>query len=145
MATAVHALSAAGEVVAVSSLYETAPIGGPEQGAYLNAVAVVSTGLEPRALLDSLLGIETQEGRVRRVRWEARPLDLDLLLYGDRAVDEPGLTVPHPRLTARRFALEPLVEVRPEANLPTGEPLAGFLAGVADQEAEIVADRGWAS
>ncbi len=137
------ALVDAGDVVAVSSLYETAPVGGPEQGPYLNAVAVAATPLAPREVLDRLLAIEAAAGRTRRERWAARTLDLDLLLHGDLAVAEPGLTVPHPRLTARRFALEPLLEVRPAATLPDGTPLAAFLPEVADQDATVVAGPGW--
>jgi 2-amino-4-hydroxy-6-hydroxymethyldihydropteridine diphosphokinase len=143
LAGAVRRLGAAGPVVAVSSLFETAPVGGPEQGPFLNAVAVVETSLEPRALLDLCLGAEREAGRERRVRWGPRSLDLDLLLYGCETVDEPGLRVPHPRLAARRFALEPLVEAWPEAALPDGTPVASLLAAVADQEAAVVAGPGW--
>jgi 2-amino-4-hydroxy-6-hydroxymethyldihydropteridine diphosphokinase len=123
----------------MSSIYETAPVGGPDQGAYLNAVVVVETDLEPRRLLDVMLDVESRMGRVRRERWGPRTIDLDLLLYGGSAVDEPGLTVPHSRLTERRFALEPLLEVWPEATLPDGRPLADFLEAVADQEVVRVA------
>jgi 2-amino-4-hydroxy-6-hydroxymethyldihydropteridine diphosphokinase len=126
-------------LVATSSIYETAPVGGPDQGAYLNAVAVVETDLAPRRLLDVMLDVERRMGRVRRERWGPRTIDLDLLLHGDSAVDEPGLTVPHPRLTERRFALEPLLEVWPEATLPDGRPLADFLEAVADQDVVRVA------
>ncbi|MBM3696176.1 MAG: 2-amino-4-hydroxy-6-hydroxymethyldihydropteridine diphosphokinase [Actinobacteria bacterium] len=143
LAQAVDRLGEAGEVMAVSSLYETAPIGGPEQGPFLNAVAVVETALTPRALLDRCLGLEREAGRRRRVRWGPRPLDLDLLLYGEAAVDEPGLRVPHPRLAARRFVLEPLLEAWPEAALPDGTPVSGLLAGVAGQEAVLLAGPGW--
>jgi 2-amino-4-hydroxy-6-hydroxymethyldihydropteridine diphosphokinase len=123
----------------MSSIYETAPVGGPDQGAYLNAVVVVETDLEPRRLLDVMLDVESRMGRVRRERWGPRTIDLDLLLYGGSAVDEPGLTVPHSRLTERRFALEPLLEAWPEATLPDGRPLADFLEAVADQEVVRVA------
>jgi 2-amino-4-hydroxy-6-hydroxymethyldihydropteridine diphosphokinase len=126
-------------LVATSSIYETAPVGGPDQGAYLNAVAVVETDLAPRRLLDVMLDVERRMGRVRRERWGPRTIDLDLLLHGDSAVDEPGLTVPHPRLTERRFALEPLLEAWPEATLPDGRPLADFLEAVADQDVVRVA------
>ena len=143
LAGAVRRLGAAGTVVAVSSLYETAPIGGPAQGPFLNAVAVVETGLTPRALLDLCLAVEREAGRRRRVRWGPRSLDLDLLLYDRAVVDEPGLQVPHPRLAARRFVLEPLVEAWPEAALPDGTPVADLLAGVADQEVAVVAGPGW--
>ncbi|HDK45475.1 MAG TPA: 2-amino-4-hydroxy-6-hydroxymethyldihydropteridine diphosphokinase, partial [Actinobacteria bacterium] len=121
------------EVVAVSSVYETAPVGGPDQGPYLNAVAVVETDLEPYELLDSLLRIEQRTGRERTVRWGPRTLDLDLILYGDRVLDDERLTVPHPRLAQRRFVLEPLAEVWPGAVLPDGRPVTGLLSGVQDQ------------
>jgi 2-amino-4-hydroxy-6-hydroxymethyldihydropteridine diphosphokinase len=77
------------------------------------------------------------------VRWGPRTLDLDLLLYDRAVVNEPGLQVPHPRLTLRRFALEPLAEAWPEAALPDGTPVAGLLDGVADQEATVAAGPGW--
>jgi 2-amino-4-hydroxy-6-hydroxymethyldihydropteridine diphosphokinase len=131
---AVNALAAVGEVVAVSSYYETAPVGGPPQGDYLNAVVVLDTDLDPAGVLERLLEIERNRGRLREERWGPRTLDLDLLLYGNQAVEQPGLTVPHPRMTERRFVLEPLVEVWPEAALPDGTALAELLPRVADQE-----------
>ena len=100
------------EVVAVSSLYETDPVGPPPQGPYLNAAVRVNTELAPRGLLDCLLQIEAAAGRRRnRERYAPRTLDLDLLLYGDERIDEPGLVVPHPRLHERTFVLEPLRDV----------------------------------
>jgi len=103
------------EVVAVSPVYETDPVGPPPQGPYLNAAVRVKTGLAPRELLDCLLRIEVAEGRRRsRERNAARTLDLDLLLYGDERIDEPGLVVPHPRLHERAFVLEPLCDVAAE-------------------------------
>jgi len=127
-------LSDLGEVVATSSIYETAPVGGPSQDAYLNAVVVVDTDLPPRSVLDRLLGIERAHGRQRRERWGPRTLDLDLLLYGDQVIDSPGLSVPHPRLTERRFVLEPLNEAWPDATLPDGRRVTDLLASVADQD-----------
>jgi len=102
------------EVVAVSSLRETEPVGVGAQPRYLNGVAELNTSLRPRALLDCLLATEQRFGRVR-VPGEHGPrtLDLDLLLYGDEQIDEPGLTVPHPRLHEREFVLEPLAELDP--------------------------------
>jgi len=102
---------------ACSSLYETSAV-GPEQPDYLNAVLVAQVEVEPAALLGRLRELEFFSGRVRRERWGPRTLDLDLLLYGERVVDEPGLTVPHPELHRRRFVLEPLVEVAPWAVHP---------------------------
>ena len=134
IANAAAALAETGSLVRVSSLYETAPIGGPDQGPYLNAVAVVDTELAPDELLARCLDIESAQGRERRERWGPRTLDLDILLYGAESVTGPALTVPHPRMTERRFVLEPLLEVWPDASLPDGEPLSNFAAGVADQE-----------
>ncbi len=100
----------------VSTFHETDPVGGPPgQGRYLNAAAVLETSLDPFALLKVLQGIEARFGRVRTVRWGERTVDLDLLLFGDRIIDTPELVVPHPRYSVRRFVLEPLAEVAPEA------------------------------
>jgi 2-amino-4-hydroxy-6-hydroxymethyldihydropteridine diphosphokinase len=98
----------------VSRYYETAPVGatGP-QPLYLNAAAVGATLLPPRGLLDALLGIEKERRRERPRANASRTLDLDLVLYGDSVIDEPGLLVPHPRFRERRFVLEPLVEIAP--------------------------------
>lgn len=134
IAAGVAALADAGSLVAVSSLYETAPIGGPEQGPYLNAVAVVETGLDPHALLELGLAAERKEGRERRERWGPRTLDADILLYGDAEVADENLTIPHPMMTERRFVLEPLLEVWPDAVLPDGTVLATLQPAVADQQ-----------
>ena len=107
--------SAGTRVLALSPIYETEPVGGPAQGPYLNAVAALRTALPPRALLERLLAIETLAGRERgAVRDAARRLDLDLLLYASRVIDEPGLVVPHPRLHERAFALVPLRDLASE-------------------------------
>jgi len=140
---AVRRLAESGVLAAVSSLYETAPVGGPEQGPFMNAVAVLDTDLAPRALLDFCLGLEREAGRRRRVRWGPRTLDLDLLLYDRSVVDEPGLQVPHPRLTLRRFVLEPLAEAWPAAALPDGTPVAGLLGALADQDVAVADGPGW--
>lgn len=96
----------------VSTYHETAPVGGPPgQGAFLNAAAAVETTLTPSALQHALRAIETGAGRVRRVRWGERTLDLDLLLFGEQVIDTPELVVPHPRMAVRRFVLAPLAEV----------------------------------
>ena len=103
-----------------SRLYRTAPIGGPSgQQEFLNAAAVVETQLEPLALLDKLQRIENQFGRERRERWSARTLDIDLLLAGDTVIESPELTVPHPRMSFRRFVLEPSAEIAGEMVHPT--------------------------
>ena len=134
IANAVAALREVGSLYRVSSLYETAPMGGPKQGSFLNAVVIVETELSARALLERCLVIERESGRERRERWGPRTLDLDILLYGGQAIDEPQLTVPHPRMIERRFVLEPLLEVWPEAELPDGTPLSEYASAVADQQ-----------
>ena len=103
-----------------SSLYRSAPLGPQDQPAFINAVALLETELEPESLLDALQDIELQAGRVRKAeRWGPRVLDLDLLLYADAAIDQPGLRVPHPHLHERAFALVPLAEIA------AGEPFPG--------------------
>jgi 2-amino-4-hydroxy-6-hydroxymethyldihydropteridine diphosphokinase len=107
------------DVVAVSSFRETDPVGYLDQPRFLNAVAALETGLEPRELLDRLLEVERELGRTRNgPRFGPRTIDLDLLLYGDLVIDEPGLVVPHPRLAERRFVLEPLAELDPDLVVP---------------------------
>ena len=133
-----------GPLAAASSLWETAPIGGPPQEAYFNAVVVLDTVVGPRPLLKECLRIEESVGRVRGEKWGPRLLDLDLLLYGDAVIDAPGLRVPHPRISHRRFVLAPLAEVWPDAEVPGQGRVADLLAAVADQEAEVVAGVGWA-
>jgi 2-amino-4-hydroxy-6-hydroxymethyldihydropteridine diphosphokinase len=106
------------DVLQVSQLRQTEPFGVVDQPPYLTGAVAVDTTLTPRELLERLLEIERQLGRVRDVRWGARTIDLDLLVYGDLSVDEPGLRVPHPRLAERRFALEPLAELDPALDIP---------------------------
>jgi 2-amino-4-hydroxy-6-hydroxymethyldihydropteridine diphosphokinase len=115
-------------VVAVSSFRETDPVGFTEQPKFVNAVAAVETELDPRALLETLLSIERAMGRTRDApRFGPRTIDLDLLLYEDRVVDEPGLQVPHPRLHERTFVLEPLAELEPALIVPGRGPLESLL------------------
>lgn len=121
-------------VMAVSKVYETEPVGGPEQGPYLNAVAVLETDRGPRELLQLLHTTETLLGRVREERWGPRTADLDLLLYEGSTVDEPGLTVPHPRARERAFVLVPLVEVDPTATFPDGQSAIEALARLGSRE-----------
>lgn len=110
-----------GEVVCSSPAIETEPVGPPGQGPYLNAACLLRTERTPRDLLDALLAIELAHGRDRSggQRWGPRTLDLDLLLFGSRVIDEPGLTVPHPRLHERLFVLEPLAQIAPDLVVPT--------------------------
>lgn len=108
----VDGLSAAGcTIVAVSGVYETAPVGGPQQGAYLNAVVRVGTDRDPWALLALAQDLEAAAGRVRGERWGPRTLDVDLLTFGDEVLDEPDLVVPHPRWRERGFVLAPLADL----------------------------------
>ena len=102
----------------LSQVYQTDPVGPPGQGPYLNMVAEIESGLEPQSLMQALLEIEKSLGRERTVRWGARTLDLDLLLYGEWVADIPQLTLPHPRLHERAFVLAPLCDLIPEARHP---------------------------
>lgn len=104
-------------VSARSHFYKTAPV-GPPQPDYINACITVETNLSARALLQRLLSIEGQFGRIRKERWGARSLDLDLIFYGDRIIDAPKLSVPHPRLHERAFVLIPLMDIAPQWQHP---------------------------
>ena len=130
---AVTALAAGGgvEVVAVSTLRETEPVGVGAQPLYLNGAAELETTLTAHELLDRLLAVEQRFGRVRVPGEHApRTLDLDLLLYGDEVVDECGVTVPHPRLHKRRFVLEPLAELAPGLVVPGRGDVESLLSGL---------------
>jgi 2-amino-4-hydroxy-6-hydroxymethyldihydropteridine diphosphokinase len=118
------------DVLAVSELRETEPVGMVDQPPFLNGVVALETTLSPRALLDLLLEVERSLGRVREERWGPRLVDLDLLLYGDVVIDEPRLRVPHPRLHQRRFALEPLAELDPELEIPGRGRVSALLAAL---------------
>ena len=120
------------ELVAVSTLRETDPVGYEEQPRFLNGVVQLGTELSPQELLARLLAIETRLGRVRGEgpRFGPRTIDLDLLLYGEETVDEPGLTLPHPRLHERRFVLEPLAELDPALEVPGRGPVQALLTGL---------------
>jgi 2-amino-4-hydroxy-6-hydroxymethyldihydropteridine diphosphokinase len=109
-----QAVTAMPDVVAVSPVYETGPVGGPEQGRYLNAVVELDTTASPRELLAVCRRLEETAARVRVERWGPRTLDVDVLLVGDLVVDEPDLEVPHPRMWQRRFVLAPLADLAPE-------------------------------
>lgn len=113
------AVAAIPDVVAVSPVYETEPVGGPPQGPYLNLVVELRTTLDARRLLQECHRLEAAAGRRRTVRFGPRTLDVDVLLVGAERVDEPDLVVPHPRLWERRFVLAPLADLAPEL-LPAG-------------------------
>lgn len=121
-------------VDAVSSVYETEPVGGPEQGPYLNLAVRVVTRRSPSGLLRLCARVEAALGRTREVRWGPRTIDVDVLLYGDRAIATRRLVVPHPRLAERAFALVPLMEVAPGQRLPDGRSLPSLVARLAPIE-----------
>jgi 2-amino-4-hydroxy-6-hydroxymethyldihydropteridine diphosphokinase len=115
----------------LSTIVETEPWGYENQPRFLNAVAEIDTPLAPRPLLTHLLDVERRLGRERvGPKWGPRTIDLDLLVYGDRMVDEPGLQVPHPRLAERLFVLEPLAELAPELEIPGSGTVRALLAGL---------------
>lgn len=118
------------KLVAQSSLYRTAPVGYADQPDFINAVAAIETRLAPRALLDALLAIETQYGRVREFPNAPRTLDLDVLLYEAREVHEYGLTIPHPRMHERAFVLAPLAEIAPDCVVPGRGAVGALLKNV---------------
>jgi 2-amino-4-hydroxy-6-hydroxymethyldihydropteridine diphosphokinase len=118
------------DVLAVSRLRETEPVGVAEQPAFLNGAVAVETTLGPRELLEVLLAVERELGRVRGERWAPRTVDLDLLVFGEEVVHERGLHVPHPRLHERRFALEPLAELDPDLVVPGLGRVADALEGL---------------
>jgi len=125
-------------VVALSQLGETEPVGLLDQPRFLNGVVVIDTDLRPRDLLAVLLEIERELGRVRDgVRNGPRPIDLDLLLYDGETIDEPELTVPHPRLHERRFVLDPLADIDPALAVPGRGTVAELLAALDDRASTL--------
>lgn len=112
---AITQLEVAGRLITVSSLYETQPVDVPDQPWFLNCVAAIETDKTPKELLQLALQIEATMGRIRMREKGARNIDIDILLFGDRVVNEPGLKIPHPAMHARRFVLEPLAEIAPGA------------------------------
>jgi 2-amino-4-hydroxy-6-hydroxymethyldihydropteridine diphosphokinase len=122
----------------VSSFHETEPVGGPPgQGMFKNAAAVIETTLDPLELLHALQEIEARFGRARTVRFGERTLDLDLLLFDDRIIETLELSIPHPRLATRRFVLEPLAEIAPDAIDPVAKrTVAGLLADLDHRSGE---------
>jgi 2-amino-4-hydroxy-6-hydroxymethyldihydropteridine diphosphokinase len=130
---AVAQLDVAGRLLALSALYETQPVDVPDQPWFLNCVAAIETDKTPRELLQLALRVEAAMGRLRMREKGARKIDIDVVLFGDWVVDEPGLKIPHPAMHQRRFVLEPLVEIAPEARHrglgKTARELLATLAG----------------
>lgn len=114
-----------------SSFYRSAPVGYADQPDFVNAVAAIETSLSPRELLDALLAIERRHGRVREFANAPRTLDLDIVAYGERTIDEPGLAIPHPRMHERAFVVVPLAEIAPDAVIP-GRGTVRELAALVD-------------
>jgi 2-amino-4-hydroxy-6-hydroxymethyldihydropteridine diphosphokinase len=112
-----------------SRVYETDPVGGPPQPDYLNAVMEVRTSLSARRLLDACLSVEQEMGRERSQRWGPRVIDVDMLTYGRNEIDQPGLTVPHPRMHERGFVLAPLLELEADPPLPGGRRMVDLRLG----------------
>ena len=134
-----------GRVEAVSALHETEPVGGPAQPSFYNAACRMETGLEPRSLLRFLQGLEHELGRrPGGARGGPRPIDLDILLYEDRVVDEVGLIIPHPRLAERPFVLVPLAEIAADVCLPgDGRMVEELLSAAGTEGVRRVAEVGW--
>jgi len=130
-------------VAGVSGVYETEPVGGVEQDRYFNLVLHVRTDLPPRELLAACQRVEAVQGRDREheQRWGPRPLDVDIVLYGDLEVDEDDLTIPHARLHERAFVLVPLMEVHPGGTLPDGTRLSKLVTRLAPIEGVALAHR----
>ena len=140
---ALRGLTRMARIGAVSSLYESDPV-GPDQPSFYNAVCRIETGLEPLPLLRFLKGLENEIGRRSGPRWGARPIDLDILLYDDRVLDGEELTVPHPRMAERAFVLVPLSEIAPDARNPVGgKTAAGLAASAKAGGVRRIKDVGW--
>jgi GTP cyclohydrolase-4 len=140
---ALRALTRMSRVLAVSSLYETSPE-GPPQPAFYNAACRIETGLEPRALLRFLQGIEHEIGRRPGPRWGPRPIDLDILLYEDLVLEEETLVIPHPRLPERAFALAPMAEIAPDVRVPASAQSLRELAAQAGVDGvKRIVEQGW--
>ena len=122
-----------GRLLQVSSLYETAAWGITDQADFLNQVLLLETNLSPRQLLQAILSIEEKGGRIRTVKNAPRTIDIDILFYNDLVLDEPGLTIPHPRIPDRRFVLEPLNEISPDYRHPVlGKTMSQLLLECTD-------------
>nr|WP_256372763.1 2-amino-4-hydroxy-6-hydroxymethyldihydropteridine diphosphokinase [Roseibium sp. RKSG952] len=135
-------------VTAVSPVYETAPVGGPDnQGPYLNAAAALETALGARVLLAALQQIEKSQHRERVIRWGPRTLDLDILTFGDKVSDDPDLVLPHPRMHERRFVMVPAADIAPAYVHPRlSRPLSDLAAVLPANPGDLtLLDRDWAT
>ncbi len=143
---ALRGLWRVGRVEAVSSLYETEPVGGPPQPSFFNAACRLDTGLDLGPLLRFLLDLEQELGRrTGGERLSPRPIDLDILLHGERIVDEKDLAIPHPRLMERPFVLVPLAEIAADVSHPAvGKTVAELLDAVGTTGVRRIAQKGWA-
>ena len=121
-ATLRRAVGAIPEVVAVSPVYETEPVGGPEQGPFYNIVVELETNRDPRQLLELCRELERAAERTREIRWGPRTLDVDVLLVGDLTVDDEDLAVPHPRMAGRNFVMVPLLDLAPDIEVAGYDP-----------------------
>ena len=140
---AVAVIDRMGTITAVAALYETEPIGGPDQPPYLNSVVVLEASDEPQEVLEKLQEIEAEAGRRRTTPWGPRTLDLDIVTSDGLAVATETLQIPHPRASVRRFVLAPLAEIWPEADVGGGLSASQALEGVQDQVVEVIAQK-WA-
>ncbi len=139
-----HGLEPEVQVKAVSALYETEPVGVLDQPPFLNAVCTARTALGPRELLEKVKAIEHAAGRRPGPRWGPRPLDIDILLYGQEITDTPALQIPHPRLTERGFVLRPLADLAPDLIIPgVGRSVRELLAAVDLHGVREIVGRGW--
>ncbi|WP_034490764.1 2-amino-4-hydroxy-6-hydroxymethyldihydropteridine diphosphokinase [Afifella pfennigii] len=130
------------KVLASAPIYASAPWGMTDQPDFLNSALLVETTLSPRGLLETILGVERQLGRVRETRWGPRAIDIDILVYGETEVEEAGLAIPHPFLAERAFALKPLCDLWPQAPV-RGRPALAWLAELEAAELRPVAPAGW--
>lgn len=125
------------QLMRVSSLYRTAPVGFTDQPDFINAAALIETALPPQALMTELLAMEKRHGRLRAMQNGPRTLDLDLLLYDNRVLDDSFVTLPHPRMHQRAFVLAPLLDVAPDCDIPRYGSASSLLAACADRD-EVV-------
>lgn len=143
IAEALRRLGSAPEtrLVRAATLYRSDPVGPPDQPEYFNTVAQIETRLEPAALLASVQAIERSLGRTRSIRWGPRLIDLDILLYGDRRIEEAGLVIPHPEITRRRFVLQPLFDLAPDLLVPgSAGSVRDLLGALEDSEKSVRRD-----